>query len=365
MKAMAKQSGLTLVELLIASTLGLILLLGVVQLFVSSSDSFRMAESIGRMQESGRLAQDVMGRTIRNADYWGCVRGSVVVTALDDEDDNYDEDKHSFDSPQALKFGVAPASGSFVAGSDTLTLRGVSTVGISLDGAMNNSSAVLDVTSTAGISEDEILLLTDCSDAIIFQATGLPGGKKIQHNTGKGDASSGTPGNKKSGISWSCPPGGPQGANCFPKTFQSGDIYKAYSFSYYLEEDAATGRRSLKMESIGSNSAQEIVADVHDMQMQVGIGDAGDNVINSWLDVTNDNLTNINSSYVKAVRISLLVRSPENRVARQRQQVCFPAWTDCSSNANLWEPADANDRHYYRVYTSTYSIRNRLLNTGT
>ncbi|TVT35892.1 PilW family protein [Marinobacter vinifirmus] len=360
MKAMAKQSGLTLVELLIASTLGLILLLGVVQLFVSSSDSFRMAESIGRMQESGRLAQDVLGRAIRNADYWGCIQGAEVSSVLDDGDSDYDPDKHAFVSPVSVEFDVADGSGDLVTGSDMITLRGVSSLGISLadGGQVPESSANVDVTSTDGLRVGDILLMSDCDQGVVFQVTHMPGSKKIQHNTGNGE-----PGNKKSGGSWQCPGGG-GGSNCFPKSFESGDFFKVHVSKYFIEEDAGTGRRALMMDSLDSGKL-EIVSDVQDIQMQVGVGVSGNNVINSWLDVTAGNLTTINSSYVKAVRISLLVRSPEDRVARQRQRVCFPAWTDCSSSANLWEPADANDRHYYRVYTSTYSIRNRLLNTGT
>ncbi|MGO1463363.1 MAG: PilW family protein [Oleiphilaceae bacterium] len=364
MKAMAKQSGLTLVELLIASTLGLILLLGVVQLFVSSSDSFRMAESIGRMQESGRLAQDVLGRTIRNADYWGCVNFDSVDSVLDTSHGDYDPDVHDFSQPNGVQFEIGDGTEA-VSNSVVIWLRGARSPGISMTG-MNEASAVIDVSALPQnlLDTGGVVLLSDCTKGVVFQLSSvLEGSLKLQHNTG----SDVTPGNiKKAGT---CP-NGASSANCFPGDgYVSGDIYVPFSDRFYINE-GADGRRSLRMEQgVSGSSAEpveyELVSDVIDMQAQVGIGLQGDNIVTSWLDVTNATLATINSSYVKAVRVSLLVRSPEDRVARQRQQVCFPAWTDCSSSANLWEPADANDRHYYRVYTSTYSIRNRLLNSGT
>jgi len=357
MKDISRQSGLTLIELLIASTLGLILLVGVVQLFVSGSDTFRMAEAIGRMQESGRLAQDVLGRSIRNADYWGCRNAGDVAgsldTVLDSGNADYDADRHDFGSFQALEFGVAPAGGNRVAGSATLIVRGATSLGIHLDASMGAQADALDVNSTAGVNLNDILMLTDCEDSVAFQATGITGGDTIAHAAGKasgtGTGTRDTPGNSVAEL---------------PKSYASGEIFRLYATSYFLEENPTTGIRSLMMRTISNASAQEVVSDIHDMQMQVGLGDSGDNVINNWLDVNTTNLPAIDSGFVKAVRISLLVRSPNDRVASQRQAVCFPAWTDCSNSANLWQPA-ADDRHYYRVYTSMYSVRNRLLNTGT
>ncbi|OZC35175.1 hypothetical protein B9Q17_08040 [Marinobacter vinifirmus] len=368
MKAMAKQSGLTLVELLIASTLGLILLLGVVQLFVSSSDSFRMAESIGRMQESGRLAQDVLGRAIRNADYWGCLQGVEVDSVLDPDGDDYDPDLHDFNGAPGVTFDVSDGSNNGVAGSVIISLKGVRSAGIRMSSthqvSASSSQIKLESLPSGLLDKSGVVMLSDCQNAVVFQLTSVnENSLTIGHNTG----SVVDPGNMKK-VGGGCP-NGSNSANCFPDTYENGEIFLPFTEIYRLSEDA-DGRRSMFLtRGISGSSAKpvslELVSDVIEMEAQVGIGTQGDNVITSWLDVTNANLATINSSYVKAVRISLLVRSPEDRVARQRQQVCFPAWTDCSSSANLWEPADANDRHYYRVYTSTYSIRNRLLNTGT
>jgi type IV pilus assembly protein PilW len=54
------QSGYTVVELLIAATLGLVLLAGVGQLFVGSNQSFRLQRQLADVQDSGRFGLNFM-----------------------------------------------------------------------------------------------------------------------------------------------------------------------------------------------------------------------------------------------------------------------------------------------------------------
>lgn len=62
-----KQSGFSLIELMIAMSLGLILLLVIGTVFVSSRQVFREQEDIARLQESGRYALEIIGRNIKQA----------------------------------------------------------------------------------------------------------------------------------------------------------------------------------------------------------------------------------------------------------------------------------------------------------
>ncbi|MDO9107004.1 MAG: PilW family protein [Methylovulum sp.] len=63
------QSGLTLIELMIAMLLGVFLIGGVVQIFVSSKQTYRMQEGLSRLQENGRFAMDFISRDLRMAGY--------------------------------------------------------------------------------------------------------------------------------------------------------------------------------------------------------------------------------------------------------------------------------------------------------
>ncbi len=66
------QAGISLVEIMVAMTLSLILTLGVSQIYMSSKQSYRLQEAQSRLQESGRLALELLSDDIRQAGYLGC-----------------------------------------------------------------------------------------------------------------------------------------------------------------------------------------------------------------------------------------------------------------------------------------------------
>ena len=63
------QNGFSLIELMIAMVLGLILIGGVVNVFLASSQTYRLQEAMFRVQESGRFALDIMLRDLRDAGF--------------------------------------------------------------------------------------------------------------------------------------------------------------------------------------------------------------------------------------------------------------------------------------------------------
>ena len=67
------QAGLSLVELMIALVIGLVLMLGVTQVFIASQAASRLAEGVARAQENGRFALEFLERDIRMAGHMGCV----------------------------------------------------------------------------------------------------------------------------------------------------------------------------------------------------------------------------------------------------------------------------------------------------
>lgn len=65
------QRGFTLVELMIASAVGLIVLAGMATLFVSNSRAQTEIEKANRQIENGRFAMDLLTADLRNAGYYG------------------------------------------------------------------------------------------------------------------------------------------------------------------------------------------------------------------------------------------------------------------------------------------------------
>jgi type IV pilus assembly protein PilW len=68
---MRQQRGVGLIELMVAMLIGLFLILGAVTVFNQSRNTYRASEGVARLQETARLAMDVIESDIRMANYWG------------------------------------------------------------------------------------------------------------------------------------------------------------------------------------------------------------------------------------------------------------------------------------------------------
>lgn len=79
--ASCRQLGLTLIEVMIAITISLIMLAGVIQLFVSNKQSYRIQEGINSLQENGRFALQFVSSSLRMADNWGGIKSSLIAAA--------------------------------------------------------------------------------------------------------------------------------------------------------------------------------------------------------------------------------------------------------------------------------------------
>lgn len=83
MKNTNKQSGFTLIELMIVLTLSLFLMLAVIQVFSANSQNFRFSIAFSRMQENGRLALDELARDIRMSGFFGCAsRQQIAINSV-------------------------------------------------------------------------------------------------------------------------------------------------------------------------------------------------------------------------------------------------------------------------------------------
>ena len=63
------QAGFTLVELMVAMTLGMVLMIVISNVFVASKESYRTTEDMSRLQENARFAVTHLGRVLRMASY--------------------------------------------------------------------------------------------------------------------------------------------------------------------------------------------------------------------------------------------------------------------------------------------------------
>ena len=67
-----RQQGLSLVELMISITIGLIVMSALTYIFVGSRGAYRTNENLARVQETGRFALDYIAQDMRMVSFAGC-----------------------------------------------------------------------------------------------------------------------------------------------------------------------------------------------------------------------------------------------------------------------------------------------------
>jgi type IV pilus assembly protein PilW len=72
-----RQQGFTLIELMVAATIGLVIISGVMTLLTTSKRTYSFQQQMARLQENARFAFDFIGRDLRMAGYFGCARGTL------------------------------------------------------------------------------------------------------------------------------------------------------------------------------------------------------------------------------------------------------------------------------------------------
>lgn len=84
----SKQTGFTIVELMVGLLLSLLLVGGVLQVYVGTKTTYRITEGLSRLQEGTRFSVDMLARDIRMAGYIPCSqpqsKDSVVNANADD-----------------------------------------------------------------------------------------------------------------------------------------------------------------------------------------------------------------------------------------------------------------------------------------
>src|SRR3989440_662322 len=77
---LSRAAGLTLVELLVAMTIGAVLIFGATQVYVDSRKAYAVNETTARLQENSRYALSVLEPDIRMSGYWGLTNVSDGLT---------------------------------------------------------------------------------------------------------------------------------------------------------------------------------------------------------------------------------------------------------------------------------------------
>ncbi|MDP2030640.1 MAG: PilW family protein [Thiobacillus sp.] len=321
------QTGFGLVELMIAMTLGLVLLGGIGYVFIGSRGAFRTTDNLSRIQENARYALDVMSRDIRMAGYVGC--GNIASMTVNTNANapvppmtagnaliGYDNGT-SWTNPTS----ITRATG------DVLSIMGAFSSGANLTGNLIPTNANVQINGNAdGFKQGDVLVVTNCTNADVFKVTNVPG-------------SSGTVTLNHSNASNTGNRVGSYGSDAF--------VMRVDQYSYFIGTNPA-GNRALYRVGLDGN-AEELVEHVHDMQMRYGLDTNADGAVDSY------STTPGTWTQVVSVTVNLLMRSPDNNISTATQSVTFNNDTFAASAAG---PND--QRRLYQVFSSTVGVRNRL-----
>ncbi len=326
---MPRQKGFSLIELMIAITLGLLLMAGVLQIFLASKQTYTSNNALSRVQESGRFAIDFLTNDIRHAGY----RGECIATPnnlLNESGVGYNADL--FDLTEIMD-GRDSASPSWVtdrvAGDVIHVKYAASLPGVTASGNTPANANAISLTAASGVAQGTIIIVSDPLGCDIFQNRN----NSNAHALSRG--STGAPGNKN------------PGSNPFSHAYDSSmEILKLQSVSYYIGNNAADTLRSLRRINFSTGTAvdEELVEGVQDMQILYGVADSNKQV-GSY--VTANNVTNWDN--VVSVRIYLLLVSPDANVVSENQVIDF-------NGASVI----VADRRLAQVFSTTIGIRNRL-----
>lgn len=328
------QQGLTLVEMMVAMTIGLVLLGGMVTVLSSSQSTYRVNEALARMQENARYAFQILSRDVRMAGYRGCVGDGVAVTNVLNNNTDFlwrlDRPLEGFEATGTSSW--IPALPGIIlspqGGQDILVVRSVEgrdTRVLSHPSGTPAGSADLNVLSDSGLLPDDTVLVSDCQAAAIFQITGVS--TSSDQDIVKHDVDSGVPGNSSTSLG---------------REFSKGEIVRINTRTYYIRTNPG-GIPSLYWKR-GNQSAEELVEGIENMQIQYGEDTNEDRAADFYR--TANQVANWEN--VVSVRIDLLVQSVEDGIASQPQAYTF--------NGAAVVPAD---RRLRQVFSTVISLRNR------
>lgn len=327
------QRGLTLIETMVAMVISLILIGGVIQIFVGSKQTYRFQESLSRVQESGRYALEAMSRDLRMAGYRGCQGSDVELTnTLNDSTDYEWNFEEALEGHEAVDDTWSPALDADIQdpepGSDVFTIRSADITDVTVinhPGGSPPGSAALEVPVNNGFEKGDIVMVTDCQAAAVFQVTNDdPEDGTLVHNTG----GSVSPGNATQELG---------------KEFTGGQVTRTTTRTYYVRQGAA-GLPSL-WRRVNDAPAVELVENVERMRIRYGVDTDDDRRIDEYQTAS----AVADWENVLSVRISLLLAGVEDNITEEPQQVTFDGAT-----------FTVDDRRLYQVMTTTVALRNRL-----
>jgi type IV pilus assembly protein PilW len=343
--------GFSVVELMVAIAISLLLLAGVISIFVSSKSSYETNERLSRIQENGRFALNSVMTDLRASGFVGCARQPTYLsTSLNDA------------AMLQWNFLAGPVTGFEASGTDTWTpamdanvpspLSGSDVLVVRVPvrervalpltanvGAPTNTLQVA-AGSSNGVETGDIALAYSCEAISVFQVSDYNAGTGVISHVA--NASGQVPGNANNTVNYSY-----RQAVTHVVPVETVAYFIAPSARVGDATDPAPAGTTSLWRRRGLHAAEELVEGIEQIQVQYGVDNNGDVIVDDYL--TADAVGNWND--VISVSVALLARSLEE------YGVDTDSRTYTLLDVTVAAPAD---RRLREVFTATASIRNRV-----
>jgi type IV pilus assembly protein PilW len=346
--------GFSLVELMVALTLSLILLGGVLSVTISSKLTYNENERVARLQENMRAGFEIILRDLRGGGFPGCSRPLDTLdflSVLANPNDllwNFSQPVQGFDANGS---GWSPAltaplnTANVTPGNDVIVIRTVRSNSpvfrLNASMATGNDPVVLKKTVDDTVRNNVPMLISDCEKSTVFSVTAVASTDTtatLTHDLGTANA--------KSDIS------------AYKATTTT--VAPIDTIVYYIAPSAALGangqsrgpalwRISATEPTANPGQPQEVVEGVEQLQAVYGEDTNGDMVA----DVYNNASAVTNWNRVIAVSMAVVVRSPE-----ETNPDAAPATKYKLLDTEYTAPSDRRRR---ALFSTTIALRNRTL----
>lgn len=358
-KSKLKHSGFTIIEILVALAIGAILIGGISQVYVTLKQTNKISFALSRIQESSRLANDLLLEEISHIGFIGCV--DPMLGTINVQYDGAPSWIENFESNVVSGWDVTATGWGDSVGldnidgagaenallnSDVIRAQFLSRSSLSLSADMANQSANIPVTNNLfGLETGDVAAIVgDCTTIEVFKVTGTTETPVTLAHTSSLNSS-----------------------DNFDKAYESdhSSVRLLLSNTYFVGDTGRTNSTGDPVRALFrydfDGRVEEIIEGVENMQIQYGQeismpGAACDRSQNQFRFV-NASDGSLDMSSVSVVKIGLLMASAE-RVLNEDDTTVFQLQDQSIGNTGTTITYD-NDRRLRKAVNMTFKVRNR------
>lgn len=319
MRVQTLQVGFSLVELMVAMTIGVVLVGGALTVHIQSHEAHTFAERMARIQENSRFAFDVLAPDVRLAGYWGRTEKAASIA------------RRTGDPVKPMPGGLAPADDCYPGYWTNLVVRIEAANEDQVGGANPFKDCVPDNMRLPGT---DILVVRHASTRQVAPADLVADRLYLISNALSGELFV-------------------AGQQPIPPGYNPADaIHEVVTNLYYVSPGSSAGTdipalNRLQLVPGPELASQELIPGTEDMQVQVGVDSDGDGSVNSY--VSPNSPLAAGNSFI-ATRVWIRVRG---------EQIDLD-FTDDATYNYADQQVQPNDRFRRMLMSKTLRFRNGM-----